>query len=110
MQDQVTTKDNAGEYTVAMKQCVCDLLSHNVPSGQIAPVIECVLKMAGKKASDLPSKSTVNDWNIMRLLLSQQQLPEELPNKKNMALLSDETSKISSDISKKILLHITTTM
>ena len=72
VQDQVTTKDDVGEYTVAMKQCVCDLLSHNVPTGQVAPVIECVLKMAGKKASDLPSKSTVNDWNIMRLLLSQQ--------------------------------------
>ena len=49
--------------------------------------------MAGKKASDLPSKSTVNDWNIMRLVMAQQQLSEELPQKENMGLLSGQTSK-----------------
>ena len=56
-------------------------------------LLESVLKMAGKKASKLPSRSTVNDWNIMRFIMAQQQLSEKLPQKENMALLSEETSK-----------------
>ena len=86
VQDKVQTKDDALQYTAEMKECVCKLLSYNVPTGQIASVIECVLKLGGKTASDLPTKSTVNDWNIMRLIMSQQQLAEELPQKESMGL------------------------
>ena len=40
VEEKLITTDNAGRYTVEMKQCVCQLLNHNVPTGQIAPVIE----------------------------------------------------------------------
>ena len=58
--------------------------------------IEAVLKLGKLKASDIPSKSTVNDWNIMSLVMAQNQLREELPSQCNLGLLSDETSKSGS--------------
>eukprot|EP00057_Strongylocentrotus_purpuratus_P007736 XP_011662210.1 PREDICTED: uncharacterized protein LOC105437383 [Strongylocentrotus purpuratus] len=93
VQDTVPTKDSSGQYTNEMKQCVFALLNHNVPSGKIGPVIESVLKLGGLKASNIPSKSTVTDWNIMRLIIAQNQLAEELPSQSSLGLLSDETSK-----------------
>ena len=93
VQNDLVTKDNGGNFTVQMKDCVCQLLSCNVSTGQIPPVVESVLKLASKKATDLPCKTTINDWNVMRRSISQQQLAEEMPQKTHMALLSDETSK-----------------
>ena len=89
----VCTKNDKGHFTDNMKQCVFDLLNHNVPTGQIAPVINAVMSLAGRKASDMPCKSTVIDWNIMRLIIAQRQIAEEVPSKKHLGLLSDETSK-----------------
>ena len=89
---KLTTTDNARQYTIETKQCVSKLLNHNVPTSQIAPVIESVLKMAGKKASDFPSKSTVNDWNIMRLIMARTAI-RRTAQKDYMGLLSDEMSK-----------------
>lgn len=93
VQNDLVTKDNGGNFTVQMKDCVCQLLSCNVSTGQIPAVVESVLKLASKKATDLPCKTTINDWNVMRRSISQQQLAEEMPQKTHMALLSDETSK-----------------
>ena len=92
IKDEVKSKDDAGVYTQEMKECVFSLLNHNVPTGQIPAVIESVLKLAGK-TTEVPSKSSINDWNIMRLILAQRQLAEEVPQKSNLGLLSDETSK-----------------
>ena len=73
-----------------------ELLTHNVPTSQVASVITSVLKLAHVTPSHVPVKSTVIDWNIMRLVLGQQQLAEELPQREYLGLLSDETSKFGN--------------
>ena len=69
------------------------LLSHNVTTSHVSPVIETVLKLVNKKPNKLPSTSTVNNMNIQRLILAQKQLGEEYAVKKNTTILSDETTK-----------------
>ena len=98
VQEEVTTKFPNGQYTDDMKECVMSLLTHNVPTGQVSAVISAVMKLACRKASDLPSKSTVNDWNVMRLILAQKQIGEILPSQSNLGLLSDETSKFGKKV------------
>ena len=93
VQLDMPTKDDRGSYSVPMKECICRLLDHNVPTGQIPVVIETVLKLVGKAASDLPSKSTIKEWNVMRLCISQKQLGTEMLKTSHLGLLSDETSK-----------------
>ena len=68
-------------------------LLSNVPTGQILNVIKSVLKLAGKETDNLPSKSTINEWNLMRLSISQQQLAEQLPQASHLGLLNYKTSK-----------------
>ena len=72
VQDTLQTKSDGGNFSVDVKKCVCKLINHNVPTGQVSAVMEAVLKLAGKTATTLPSKSTVNEWNLMRLSISQQ--------------------------------------
>ena len=52
-------------------ECVCKLLVCYVISGQVVPLMEAVLKLVKKKPPDLPTKSTVNEWNVMRRILAQ---------------------------------------
>ena len=87
------TKNDNGHFTDELKECVFALLTHNVSTSQVSCVIEDVLKLAGLVARDLPCISTIQDWNIMRLLVSQQQLGEVLPQEQHLGLPSDETSK-----------------
>jgi hypothetical protein len=74
------------------QECVYDLLTCNVSSSQVSPIIGHVLKLANKEATKLPPRSTVNNMNVQRLILSQKQLGEECVKKENTCLLSDETS------------------
>ena len=53
------TKNNV--YTPATMKCVLTLLQNNVGSSHSDSVIKCVMKLANKKASKLPRKSTVNN-------------------------------------------------
>jgi hypothetical protein len=73
--------------------CVYSLLQHNVPATQIGATIEACLKLAGKEPDRLPSPSTIANMNIQRLCLAKKQLQEELSNKTNTTLHTDETSK-----------------
>ena len=68
IKDKLPTTDDIGQYTTEVQECVFALLNHNVPFSQVGPVIEAVLKLGGLKASDIPSKSTINYWNLMRLI------------------------------------------
>ena len=86
------TKNDNGHFTDELKECVFALLTHNVSTSQVSRVIEDVLKLAGLVARDLLCISTIQDWNIMRLLVSQQQLGEVLPQEQHLGLPSDETS------------------
>jgi len=80
-------------FTSDLQMCIYSLLQHHVSTAHITSVIESVLKLAGKKASKLPSKSIVNNMNIQRLSLCQKQLCEVLPTKLNTCLYTDETTK-----------------
>ena len=92
-EETIQTVYDRGLFTDKMKECVFKLLKYNVPTGQISSVIESVLELADRKPSDLPTKSTINEWNIIRLCLSQRQIAEEIPKTKSLGLLSDEISK-----------------
>lgn len=85
-------------YTKETQACVYELLSSNVTTSKVSPVIKSVLNLAGLQPNRLPCTSTVNNMNIQRLILCQKQLCEILPEKKNMCLLSDETSKFGKKI------------
>ena len=81
------------QYTTETRECVYNLLSLNVPARNVSATIQCVLKLAKKRATRLPQKSTILDMNIERLTLAQHQLSEELPNKEHTTLYTDETTK-----------------
>lgn len=83
-------------FTPTIQKCVYTLQEHHVASKHVSPVIEAVLKMAGKKATRLPSISTVHNMNLQRLALSQKQLGDVLPKQEKTCLLSDETSKFGN--------------
>lgn len=80
-------------YTTEVQECVYSLLQNNVTSSKVSPVIESVLKLAKRKATRLPSRTTVNTMNVQRLMISHRQIEEEFSQKRNTCLLSDETSK-----------------
>ena len=80
-------------YKPELQECVYKLLSHNVTTNHVSPVIGIVLELVKKKANKLPSKSTVNNMNIQRLILAQKQLGLDFVKKGNTTLLSDETTK-----------------
>lgn len=46
----------------------------------------------------LPSLGTVNDWNIMRLILAQRQIAKKLTPDQRLCLLSDEFSKMGKAV------------
>ena len=71
---------------VAVKECVCQMSDHNVPPGAVPGFMESVLKLVGKSATSLPSKSTVNEWNIMRRSIAHQQLAEHVPDASHLGL------------------------
>ena len=58
--DQVDTY-KGGHYTNELKECIMHLLTLNVGIYNIIEVVECVLKLAGKKYFKLPSRSKIND-------------------------------------------------
>ena len=78
-EEMIQTKYDRGLFTDKMKKCVFRLLKYNVPTAQISSVKKSVLELADRKPSDLPSKSTIIEWNIIRLCLSQRQKAEEIP-------------------------------
>ena len=55
-----------------------------IKQSKVSPVIETVLKLENFKPNKLPTVTTTNNMNIKRLLLSQKQLGEVLPDKKNV--------------------------
>ena len=80
-------------YSADMKMCVMELLDNNISASRVGQAIKTVLKLVGIEASDIPSTATVLNYNVERLVLAQRQLGEDLSEKKNTALLTDETSK-----------------
>ena len=72
-------------YTHMLQECVYKLLSHNVTTSHVSPVIEIVLKLVNKKPNKLPSTSTINNMNVQRLILAQKQLGKNMQIKKHFS-------------------------
>lgn len=89
----VTYDEDRKCFTPDLQQCVYGLLNCNVSCSQITPVIQHALQLANRQATKLPSRSTVNNMNVQRLVLSHRQLSEEFKEKQNTCLLGDKTSK-----------------
>ena len=75
------------------RMLVYTLLQEHVGLDHINPVINAVLGYVNKTTDRLPCEKTIRTMNIERLHLSQTQLAEDLVEKKNTTLYSDETSK-----------------
>ena len=82
-----------GRYTDMLRECIIKLLALNVGINNVNNVIECVLQLAGKQCSRLPSRSKINDLLAEGRALSQIQLAEELVKSANNTLHTDGTSK-----------------
>ena len=48
-----------GRYTDEMRTCVMSLLTHNVSTHQVGPVIKDVLQLVGYTPSDVPSVTLI---------------------------------------------------
>ena len=82
-----------GAYTTDAQKCVHHLLENHVPASRVGPVIEACLELVDKVPNRIPSLTTVNQMNIQRLELAQQQIVEEVTPQMNTTLATDETSK-----------------
>ena len=49
--------------------------------------------MIGKSCDKLPARTKILNMNVERLILAQKQLGEVIPDKTNLTLYTDETSK-----------------
>jgi len=59
-------------------------------------VINSFIKLVGKTIDPVPSRTTVLNMNVERLVMSQNQVNESLTNQQNLALFTDETTKFGS--------------
>ncbi|KAH3791594.1 hypothetical protein DPMN_145082 [Dreissena polymorpha] len=83
-----------GKYSYELRQCIYTLLSLNVSAQNVEHVIKCVLKIVGKQCEKLPARSTVLNMNVERLILSQMQLGEVMPEKTNLSCLEGYSKKM----------------
>ena len=79
-------------YSPQARLCVYKLLSLHISFENVGKAIETVLNLVGKTADQLPSDRTVSHMNDERLLISQHQM-QELTEKQNLTLGTDETPK-----------------
>ncbi|KAJ8308922.1 hypothetical protein KUTeg_013796 [Tegillarca granosa] len=80
--DEVELYNNEPKcYNKSFQTCVYELLTLNVSTSKVSPVIECVLKLANLRPNKLPCLTTVNNMNIQRLILAQKQLSDTLADK-----------------------------
>ena len=70
--DVVTYK--GGRYTDQIRECIIRLLTLNVGINNVNDIIECVMKLNGKRCSKLPSRSKINDLLIEARAISHLQL------------------------------------
>ena len=86
-------------FNTAVTRCVYDLLDNHVAITKVSSCITSVISnLTGKTCERLPSKSTVENMNIQRVWVAQQQLATELPTKSDTTLYSDETSKYGEKV------------
>ena len=90
-----TMDDGKQKFNSATVQVVMDLLDCGVATQQVATVIKNVCNYCGKEPDQLPTRQTVDNMNLRRLALAQQQIGES-QSKSDLTLYTDETSKYGS--------------
>lgn len=88
--------EKSRRYSTELKTCIYELLQCNVSASKLPSVITCVLNLVKITPNQLPSKSTILDFNLQRLCLAQKQIAEVFSKENNTTLLTDETSKFGS--------------
>lgn len=96
--------DVENKFSSETVESVMKLLDCGVATASVGPVIKAVASLCGRSPDRLPSRQLVDDINIRRLAVVQNQLAE-LASEKNMTLYTDETSKYGS----KYMVYATTT-
>lgn len=82
------------KFVDGVRQCCMELLSMNVASSQVEPVIRSVLlNIASIEVGELPKASTLLGMLTQMKCLAYEQLSDELAGQENLTLHSDGTSK-----------------
>ena len=85
---------NGQKYVDCVRQCCIELLSMNVATKQIEPVIRSVLRnIASFEVDALPKPSTLSGMLAEMKCIAYQQISDELDQHDNLTLHSDGTSK-----------------
>ena len=78
----------------SVHQCCIELLSMNVATNQVEPVIRSVLRnISSVEVSALPKASTLSGMLAEMKCLAYQQISDEVGDYENVTLHSDNTSK-----------------
>ena len=89
----IRTKDGV-KFVDGVRQCCIELLSMNVATSQVEPVIRSVLRnIASIEVGDLPKPSTLSGMLAEMKCLAYEQISDELSAQENITLHSDGTSK-----------------
>ena len=89
----IRTKEGQ-KFTDSVHQCCIELLSMNVATYQVEPVIRSVLQnIATIEVSALPKASSLSGMLVEMKCLAYQQISDELDHQENITLHSDGTSK-----------------
>ena len=89
----IRTKEGR-KFTDSVRQCCIELLSMNVATNQVEPVIRSVLQnIATIEVSALPKASSLSGILAEMKCLAYQQISDELDHQENITLHSDGTSK-----------------
>ena len=101
---------NSGKCTDDVRTCVYELLSLSVGVRNIAPIIRCVLNIAHKNVSHLPSHGLTCQMLLESLTVAQAQLGEKLSVSTSLehnTLQTDGTTKLVTTMQLMTLKHLT---
>ena len=88
--DESTNSFSTKTMECVMKPSHCNVAHHKIPE-----VIESVLELADKKPNRLPKRVTIDSMISAKSVVTQKQLSNVLPSKRNLTLYTDETRKFS---------------
>ena len=86
--DESTNSFSTKTMECVMKPSHCNVAHHKIPE-----VIESVLELADKKPNRLPKRATIDSMISAKSVVTQKQLSNVLPSKRNLTLYTDETWK-----------------
>ena len=94
LESNIVHTKSGQKFADGVRQCCIELLSMNVATKQVEPVIRSVLKnIASIDVEALPSQSTITGMLAEMKCLAYQQISDEICQEENLTLHSDGTSK-----------------